>query len=257
MAPGFDDDDRLQAGGRARGRHEFARAGDRLDVKQDRARAAVERQPIQHVAEIDVRHVAQRHQMREPDLARARPIQNGRGHGARLRDERKVALGRGQMREGRVEPGAGNQQAQAIGPDDAHQMRPCRVEHRVFQRLAFLARQFAEARRDHDGGFAAARAQIADGAGHGRRRGADHGEIRDLRQGRDVRVGEDALDRAVFGIDRQNGAGEAPIEQIARQDVPDRPGLGRGADQGDGLGGEHPVEIADRHGSDSKCCNAA
>ena len=44
----------------ARRRHELARIVDRFDIKQDRARLAIEREEIKQVAEIDIDLVAQR-----------------------------------------------------------------------------------------------------------------------------------------------------------------------------------------------------
>jgi hypothetical protein len=50
----FDDKHRLGARRRARRRHEFARVTDRLDVEQDGACAAIEREVIEQIGKIDI-----------------------------------------------------------------------------------------------------------------------------------------------------------------------------------------------------------
>ena len=68
-AAGFDDDDRLDPGGGARRRHEFAGVLDRFDIEQDGARLAVEREIIEQIGDIDVELVADRN---DPGKAHAR-----------------------------------------------------------------------------------------------------------------------------------------------------------------------------------------
>ena len=87
----LDDDHRLGARGDPPGGHEFARVRDALDVEQDRPRRRIERQIVEHVAEIDVAHVAERGDMREADVARRRPVEHGGGERPRLGDEGEVA----------------------------------------------------------------------------------------------------------------------------------------------------------------------
>ena len=74
-ATGLDGDDRLGTCRDARRRHEFAGMRNRLDIEQDRARSGVGRQVIQHVAEIDIGHVAHRDDMGEADAARLGPVE--------------------------------------------------------------------------------------------------------------------------------------------------------------------------------------
>lgn len=252
MAARLDDDDGFQTCGGARRRHEFPRMRDRFDIEQDRARAPVQRQPVQHVAEIDVGHRAERDHVRKADLARVRPIEHGGRHRARLGDEGEIALGGRKMREGGVEPRAGHQDAQAIRPDDPHEMGLGGIEHRLFQRLALAARQFAEPCRQHHRRLATARRQFADHARYDLGRRAYDGEIGCCRQRRHVGIGVDALDRFVFRVHRQDRTLESAGEQIARKHVADRPRLRRRADQCHGFRGEHVVEIADRHTGSSR-----
>ena len=71
LAAGLEDDDRLHAGGGARGGHEAAGVGDAFEMHQDRARREVEGQIVEDVAQLDVGALAQGDDPREADpLAR-------------------------------------------------------------------------------------------------------------------------------------------------------------------------------------------
>ena len=149
---------RLAARGGARRRHEFAPVRDPLGIKQDRAGVRVGGEIVEHVAEIDIGHVAERDDMREADAARRRPIEHRGDHRARLADERDVAGRRREMREARVEPEPRHDDADAIRTDDAQQMRARRVQHLLLQLPPGIA-QFAEPGGDHDRGLGAARSE--------------------------------------------------------------------------------------------------
>ncbi len=75
--PRLVDDDRLAARKRARRRHELARLGDVLDVEEDRVRLRVLAEIVDQVAEVYVEHVAERDDVREADLLRERPVDDG------------------------------------------------------------------------------------------------------------------------------------------------------------------------------------
>ena len=87
----LDDDDRLGSRGASRGRHELRRVGDRLHVQQDGAALRVAGQVVEQIAEIDVGHIAERDDVGEADVAAARPIDDARDQGSRLREEGDVA----------------------------------------------------------------------------------------------------------------------------------------------------------------------
>src|SRR3546814_12250398 len=61
---------------------------DRFDVEQDRPGPRVGEQEVQHVAEIDIRHVAERNEVADAEAAVRRPAQPGGHHRAGLADER-------------------------------------------------------------------------------------------------------------------------------------------------------------------------
>ena len=50
-------------------------------------------------------------------------------------------------REGRVQAAARHQDAEAVGADDAQQMRPRRVQHRLLERRSALCAALAESLR--------------------------------------------------------------------------------------------------------------
>ena len=117
MAPRLDHDDRLDPGGRARGRHEFARIVDRLHVQENRTCRSIEREEVEQVAEIDVDHVSKRDHRREPDTVHRRPFDQARGDGAGLRHQSEIAGGRHPRRKTGIELGARRQHAEAVGAD--------------------------------------------------------------------------------------------------------------------------------------------
>ena len=61
--------------------------GYRLDIKQDCAGAGIRGEVVEHVTEIDIGHVAERDDVREADLPRGGPVEDGRDHPSRLADE--------------------------------------------------------------------------------------------------------------------------------------------------------------------------
>src|SRR3546814_8945495 len=67
-----------------------ARVAHVFDVQQDRAGVAVDGEMVEQVGEVDVERVADRNHRREPDVARARPLQHARRNRAGLRQQRKV-----------------------------------------------------------------------------------------------------------------------------------------------------------------------
>ena len=149
----------------ARCRHEFAPVGDPLGIKQDRAGIRVGGEVVEHVAEIDIGHVAERDDMREADAARRRPVEHRGHHRARLADEGNVARRRREMREAGVEPDPRDHDADAVRTDETQQMRARGVERRLLQGASGLA-QFAESSRDDDRGLGAARTERGNQAGH-------------------------------------------------------------------------------------------
>ena len=191
MAAGFHHDDRLVARRRTRGGEEFSCRGDALHIQQHRLGFRVGGDEIQHVAEIHIRHVAERDQIAKSDAARRRPVQQRDRHRAGLGEAGDRAGPRLHMAEAGVHAGGGRQQTQAVRPDDAQQSRARGVQHRLApffsRRPAIVAGgAFAKARGDHHRAGAAARRQRADQAGNGVRRRGDDGKVGDFGQSGDI-----------------------------------------------------------------------
>ena len=240
-AASLDHDHRLVARRRACGRHELARLVHRFDVQQDGARVGVVGQVVEHVAEVDVGMLAQRHEVREADLPRLGPVEHGGDQRARLRHEGQFARPRRNVREAGVEPGVRRQQAHAVGAQNAHQRGPGGVQHG----LLLLRRQ---AGADDHHRLGAAPRQLFDQVHHRAGRRADHGQFGRLGQVGHAGVAALARQRLVLWVDREHGAGKAAGAHVVPQRAADGEGpLGR-ADDGHGLRVEQGIEIADAHG---------
>ncbi len=197
VAAGLGDQHRLHARGRARRRHEFARVADRFDVKQDRARAAVDCEVVERVAEIDIDAVAERHDRGEADVSRGGPFDEAGYDCTRLRDQREVARSRRMCGETRVEPCVRRHHAEAIRPDEPEPARPRRPLAGRGQRALAVT----EAGRDDDGRRGALVTGLRDNGRHfGGRRRDDH-EIGRLPQRRERWHGPDAFELRISRID--------------------------------------------------------
>ena len=243
MTSAFDDQHRLGARGGARRRHEFARVLDRLDVEQNRPRRPVHGEIIEQVGKIDVDAVADGDDGGESDAAHRCPFHEAGRDGAGLRDQREVAGARHRSGKAGIELDAGNEHAEAIRSDEA-QPRGARG---FLARFRERAGAVAETRGEDDRGRRALGACGRDGGRNGRRRHADHGEIRRARQ---VGIGFDranALDGVVMRIDQLNVAGKAAAAQIFQDGMAGRLFPRTGADDNDGSRRKRFIETIDRH----------
>ena len=76
-----------------------------------------------------------------------RPVDRGGDHRARLRDEGEAAGQRIDARKAGVQADARHHDAEAVGPDDAHELMLAGIEHRLAQLGAARLPAFPEARR--------------------------------------------------------------------------------------------------------------
>ena len=240
-APRLHDDDRLCPRGPPCRRHELRRVGDGFHVEQDGAARSVRGEIVQEIAEVGVRHVAQRHDVREADAAPPRPIDDRRDQGTRLGEKRKVAGQRRPMREAGVEADARQHQAETVGALDAQQMRTRRFQHGAPQLVA-------NARRDHDRGARPPCPKLRNECGERSGRRDDDGQIRCSRERGNGRVAVAALDGAVLRVDEPNRPGKSTRQQIARGDQPDAAGPRAGTDQRHRARPQQELEITDGHG---------
>jgi len=127
---------------------------------------AIDREIVDDIAEVDIGRISQRDEMGETNAAAAHPVQQRRRQRAGLGDERDRPGLRRRMRETRVQRERRHQQADAVGTEDAQQMRPHRGERGLRQRPAAVAECVVHAGGKHDCRLGAARAQFRDDAGY-------------------------------------------------------------------------------------------
>ena len=247
-AAGLDQQHRLVARRGARGGHELARRLHRFDVHQDGACVRVAAEVVEHVAEVDVAAVAERDEMREPDLARLGPVQQRRRQCARLRDEGQRPRQRRGVREAGVEADARHQQADAVRPQDAQHVGPRGVEHGLAQARPTRRGGGRQARGDDHRRPRAAAAEFVDDPGHRGCRRADHREVGRLRQARHVGMADAAGHGGVLRVDRPHRPAEAAFEQVAHQRGAQAVRSVGSADHGHRARLEESVEVADAHG---------
>ena len=245
---------RLVARGRARRGQELARrarraaaAREALQVQQDRARVGVGAEPVEQIGHVDVGRVADRGEAGEADARPARPVEHRGADRARLGQERELAGPGVDVREARVEPDAGHDEAQAVGPEHAEAAPPGRLVERLEQRLATRVAALGKARSQHHRGARAGVGQGAHDLGHRGRRRADHGQVRHQRQRLRVRVREHARHRLVARVHRHHRPAKAPAQQVAHHHRAHPPGPVRGAEHGDAARPQQDVEVAHAH----------
>ncbi len=245
VAAGLDQHDGLVTGDGTRRRQELTRRHHGFDVEQDRARVVLMAEVVDQIAEVDVERVAQRNEMREADAARIGPVEHRRAQRARLRHEGERARPAGSMREARIELRAGREQAYAIRPQDAQLIASRGIE----TALTDVGRdgRFALEGGDDDRRARAAGAERFDQIRQGRRRRAQHGEIRRGGEHGDRRHAAHALDAVVTRIDRPDRPLETRRDEIPEHDVADAVGSGRRPDHGDRGRTAESFEMDDAH----------
>ena len=251
-APGLDHQDGFVACGGPPGGHEFAPLVDRFHIQQDRPGVRIAAQIVEYVAEIRVDGIAHGDEVRKADAARPRPIEHRRAQRARLAGEGDIAGQGGQVGKTGVQPRAGDQQAQAVRPQNAHAvLARGRQDLRLRRAVAVpIGRgNLVQPGGQDDRGHGAAGAKVFDDLRHRRRGGADHRHVGGQGQGRHVGIGQDPGDGGMVAVDRHDRSAEPALQQVVHHQIADRAlALGR-ADNGDGGGVEQFIEIADAHAS--------
>ncbi len=242
VAARLDGDHRLEARGRARRRHELARIGDRLEIHHDRACARVAGQHVEPVADIHIGHVAQRDDVGKTEMVFRRPVyQRGRDR-ARLRQKRDIAGPGRHMRKSGIEPGRRDHQPERVRPDDAEEIRAGRLEHGLAQ--AVFVRQ---PRGDDHSGARAPGTEIANDAGHGRRRRGDDAKVGNAGQIGDAGITTPPGDLVIFRIDRPDLALKTGVDDVLHHHPANRPFADRGAEDRKRFGMNGVLKIADGH----------
>ena len=140
-----------------------ATGADVFDVEQDHPRHRVIAEEVDDIAEADIAGLAERNDMREADVAVARPVEDG-GHGHRLRDEGDTTGQRRHVRNAGVEADMRHHQAEAIRSEHAQPIALSLAQHRWAAVDAVLPPTVASSAKD-DRGAGAALAERADHLG--------------------------------------------------------------------------------------------
>src|SRR5690606_27005914 len=242
VPPDLHHDDRLRARDRAQRAHETPRVVHAFDVEHDGARLGVEQQVVEDLAEIHVGADSRRDDVREPDIAHARPVEQRGADGTRLRDERDASALRHRLAEARVQARGGTQHAEAVRPDETDAVL-ARDAHRLVLERAALGPGLAEAGRQDHGGADAGGTALTQHVGHHARGRGDHGEIDALADLRDAREAATRLHLGVLRIHRMDRTREARVEEVPQDDGAERARPLARADHGDGLGLEDPRDL--------------
>ncbi len=172
----FHHDNGFGARGCTQGTHEAPRLVDALDVEHDGVGRRIDHQVVENLPEIDVGRDAARDDTGETDIARACPVEHGGAHRAGLRHQRNLPGLRHALAERGIEFDVGTHDTQAVRPDEANSMPPCRIEHRLLECEALFAGLAKAGGEDHRRGHAA-RAAVLQHVGHGHRRRHDDRKI--------------------------------------------------------------------------------
>lgn len=225
------------------------RACDSLDVHQDRAGLEIARDDVEHVAKVDVGHVAHRHQMRKTDALRRTPVRERGQDSAGLRHRRDLSRLQIARPEARVEADARGGVPDAVGPDDAQKMGLCRLEKALAPLRVGHPRERSDAGTggNDDGDLGTTGAEFGDHARHGLRRRHHDGKI-----GRRRKLGERsphraASDLAALHIHEINLTLESARQQVARHGFANRALSDAGADRHDRFGLDQAVEVTCGH----------
>lgn len=246
-AAGLHHHDRLGPTGLAAGRHELARLCHAFHVEQDRRASVIARQVVEQVADVDVRHVADRHQMREADAARCRPVDDAGQHRARLADESDPPGGNAAAHETGVQSRARHHHAKTVGSDDAQEMRPGGLQHGGLQLSSLGIVAFGEPGADHHDAARTAVAQLPDQPRDRRGRRANDGEVRRLRQAVDIGVAGLVQQPGKAGIDEVERAGEATVLEVPCDNGADVARPVAGADQRHASRPQNGAQVVHRH----------
>ena len=202
----------------------------------------IARQHVETVSDIDIRHIAERDDLREADIVLRRPVDQRSRDGAGLRQQRDIAWPGCHMREPGIELHWRDHQAQRVRPDDAEKGGLGGVEHRLAQSV--LARQPGG---DDDCRPRALVSEFAHDTGNRLGRRYDHPQIGNTWQIRRLRIAAPTGDFSVLRIDRPDLALEAAADDVVEDDTADRAVAHRCAEHGNRLGGERMFKIPDRH----------
>ena len=185
--------------------------------------------------------LAQRYEVREADGARACPVEHRRHQGARLRDKSEPTRQRIGGRKAGVQADVRAQQADAVGPQDAQQMRPGSSQHGTLLRRVHAGRQY-------HGRSGAELAQFGDQARHCAGRRADDGQLGHGGQIGCPRVDRLATELTVLRVDGIDRALERRCMQLGPHRGTHAGGPLRRTEDGHRRRIEQVIEVTNAHG---------
>ena len=254
-APRLQQHHRLHRRRRAQRLEEAPAVRHALDVAGDDARLGVRGHRVEDIRLGDVGLVAEAREEREAHAALARPVEDGDGERAGVRDEGDAARLRHARREGEVEAARRPDPAEAVRPEDADRLI---AEPRAQLGLARppLLAGLPEARGDHHRAGHALGDALLERGQHRRSGHGDHGEVHRSLDGEDRGRGPDALHHVRVRIDREDPPGEARRAQVGEHAASDLGGIAGGADHRDAGWIEEGRERGARHLA-APCANHA
>ena len=205
-AAGFQRQHRLARCCQAQGIDKSRAAFDILKIEGDDVAVDHHRPAREDVGFVDISFVADAEQPAEANATADRPVDDAAAEGAALGEEGDVAARRHARDKGRVQRQMRVDDADAVGPHDAHAIAPGDLDDLFLDGNA-LAADLAESAGDDHGRLDAALAAGLDDRRHGRRRNDDDCQLDWIRHGADVRVAAHAQNLIGLGIDRVDGAG--------------------------------------------------
>ena len=158
-------------------------------------------QVVDEVAPANVDHGTGRNEGAKTEVCPKAPVEDGGAQGTALAQESDITGAGTGASEGRVEPGGGAHQAEAVGADNAQFAFRRLMANGRFQFAPGQA-DFAETSRDNHGGFDIFGDAFTNDAGHRKSWRGDDREVNgswDLVERRKCRIAEDGQ---VFGVDR-------------------------------------------------------
>ncbi len=176
-----------------------------------------------------------------------RPIEHRGAQCAGLRDEADVPFGGRGGGETGVQVDARHDEAQAVRAQDPHAVElPLLLADEVFQ-LSALRADLAEAGRDDHQPAGSRLAALPHDRRHGGGGRADHGQVRQVRQARDVLVGLDPLNGLPLGIDRVDHPAKTGADQIPQHRIADARRRIAGANHGNAMRLKNLVQVPNTH----------
>ena len=248
--PRFVGHDRLRAGKGPRRGEELAGLADRFDIQDDGTRFRRGTEVIDQVAHAHVEHVAHGDEVGKADPFIAGPIEHRRAKRPGLGDKTDLPWGRHRGGEAGIEMEPRDNDPQAVRSEDPHAVELALLLANGLFQLPSGRASLAEPGREDDDALDAFLTAGADNARHDRRRRADHRQIGDFGRALDIAAGPDSLHRLVVGIDRVDHAPVLGGNEVAKDGVADAAGRLVGPDDGDTMGIEDLVEIANAHGGE-------